>query len=205
VDEKDKLIFMVPPIDFLDTMAWSVAVSATLFAIGSLTLPYDAESCSIKETAKSLRLTFAVIAGVLGLYMFISGISIGVLWPFTFSGGIYNVLFGGIATFGGLILLAGSATLFLNGNARPLSYLVAIGGLYAVIDAVAMLYHGHTTVPVVSALSYLSFAATAFLSVPATHSKNRLWLRVFAISAFVLAAIWLFQASSFTWEHLIPS
>jgi uncharacterized membrane protein len=195
---------MVVPIDFLDTMAWSVAVSATLFAIGSLTLPYDTESCSIKETAKNLRLTFAAVAGVLGLYMFISGISIGIIWPFTFSGGIYNVLFGGIATFGGLILLAGSATLFLNGNARPLSYLAAIGGLYAVIDAVAMLYHGHTLVPVVSALSYLSFAATAFLSVPATHSRNRLWLRIFAISSFIFAAFWIFQAANFTWSHLIP-
>lgn len=195
---------MVVPIDFLDTMAWSVAVSATLFAIGSLTLPYDTESCSIKETAKNVRLTFAAVAGVLGLYMFISGISIGIIWPFTFSGGIYNVLFGGIATFGGLILLAGSATLFLNGNARPLSYLAAIGGLYAVIDAVAMLYHGHTLVPVVSALSYLSFAATAFLSVPATHSRNRLWLRIFAISSFIFAAFWIFQAANFTWSHLIP-
>lgn len=199
------MISMVAPIDFLDTMAWSVAVSATLFAVGSFTLPYDAESCSIKESAKSLRVTFAVVTGVLGLYMFVSGVSIGVIWPFTFSGGIYNVLFGGIATFGGLILLAGAATLFFNANARPLSYLAAIGGLYGVVDAIAILHHGHTLVPLVSALGYLSFAATAFLSVPATHSRNKLWLRIFAISAFIFAAVWLFQAVNFTWSHLIPS
>ena len=196
---------MVTPVDFLDTMAWSVAVSATLFAVGSLTLPYDTESCSIKESARSLRLTYATVAGVLGLYLFISGVSIGIIWPFTFSGGIYNVLFGGIATFGGLILLAGSATLFLNANARPLSYLAAIGGLYAVIDAIAILHHGHTLVPVVSALGYFSFAATAFLSVPATHTRNKLWLRLFAIASFIFAAIWLFQAANFTWSHLVPS
>jgi uncharacterized membrane protein len=136
---------MVPPLDFLDIMAWSVAASALLFAAGSLTLPYDMESCSIKESAKGLRLTFAAVAGVLGLYMFISGISIGIMWPFAFSGGIYNVLFGGIATYGGLILLAGAATLFLNSNARPLSYLAAIGGLYAVVDAAAILCYGHTS------------------------------------------------------------
>jgi uncharacterized membrane protein len=195
---------MVQPIDFLDTMAWSVAVSALLLAVGSLTLPYDTESSSIKENAKGLRYGFAIAAGALGLYMFISGISIGVLWPFTFSGGLYNVLFGGIATIGGLILLALSATLFFNANPRPLSYLAAVGGLYAVIDAVAILYHGHTLVPVVSALSYLSFAATAFLSVPATHTKSKLWLRLFAASAFVFAAVWLFQAVNFTWSHLLP-
>jgi uncharacterized membrane protein len=198
------MIGMVAPFDFLDIMAWSVAASALLFAVGSLTLPYDAKSCSIKESAKGLRLTFAAAAGVLGLYLFISGLSIGILWPFTFSGGLYNVLFGGIATFGGLILLAGSATLFLNSNARPLSYLAAIGGLYALIDAVAILYYGHTSAPVVSALGYLSFAATAFLSVPATHGNNKLWLRIFAVSAFILAGIWLFEAANFTWEHLIP-
>ena len=196
---------MVLPIDFLDTMAWSVAASGALFAVGSLTLPYDSQSCSIKESARGLRLTFAVAAAALGLYLFISGVSIGIIWPFTISGGLYNVLFGGIATFGGLILLAGAATLVLNSNARPLSYLAAIGGLYALVDAISILYNGHTLTPAVSALGYLAFSLTAFLSVPATHVKGKLWMRVFALSSFFFAAVWLFLAVSFTWSHLIPS
>ena len=102
---------MVLAYDFLDTMAWDVAISAVLLAIGSLTLPYNAKEGRIDDQAKHARLGFAIAGGASGFYLFLSGVAISFLWPFTFAGGVYNVLFGGIATLGGLMVLAGSVAL----------------------------------------------------------------------------------------------
>jgi uncharacterized membrane protein len=118
--------------------------------------------------------------------------------------GVYNILFGGIAVLGGLVLLAGSAALFTNANLRPVAYFAAIVGIYAVVDAYAILMNSLTRDPAISALAYLSFAVPAVLSVPAAHLEDKRWRIVFAVFAFLFAAAWLFEAGSFTLEHLAP-
>jgi uncharacterized membrane protein len=194
-------------------MAWDIAVSAVLLGIAALRLPYKASKDSVEEGGKNLRTGFAAALGASGLYLFITGLAISLTWPFGFpfggqftgpayAGGQYNVLFGGIATFGGLLLLATSAALFLNVGLSAVSYFAAVVGLYAVIEAYAMVTVRLTRSPELAALGYLSFAAAAFLSVPATHSDNK-WLRwLFAIFAFLFAIAWLYQAANFTLGHL---
>jgi uncharacterized membrane protein len=196
---------MVMPLDFLDTMAWDVAISGVLLAVASITLRYNPLTASIEEESKQLKLGFAVAIGACGFYLFLSGVAISFIWPFAISGGVYNVLFGGIATLGGLVLLAGALALFLNANLRPVTYLAAVAGLYAVVDAYAIASNGLTNSPLLASLGYLSFAAPAFLSVPAAHSKSKLWRWFFMLLAFVFAAAWLYQAANFTLAHLQPS
>jgi uncharacterized membrane protein len=135
----------------------------------------------------------------------LSGVTISFTWPFTLSGGVYNVLFGGIATMGGVVLLAVSIALFINADLRPVTYLAAAAGLYSVIDAYAIINYGLTNAPLLSALGYLSFAAPAFLSVPAAHSENKTWRWLFTIFAVLFAVAWVYQAANFTIAHLNPS
>lgn len=191
---------MAPPYDFLDSMAWDIVISAVLLAIAAIRLPYKASKNSVDEEGKNLRLGFAAAIGASGFYLFITGIAFSFIWPSSF--GNYNILFGGIAGLSGLLLLATSATLFFNGGLRAVSYMAVIVGLYAVVDAAAMVIARLTKSPELSALSYLSFAAAAFLSVPATHSDNKKLRWLFAVFAFLFAIAWLYEAANFTLGHL---
>lgn len=195
---------MVLPSDYLDSMGWDVVISAVLLGAAALKLPYKASLGSVETEGRNLRMGFAVAIGASGFYLFITGIAISFTWPLTPAGGVYNVLFGGIATLGGLVLLATSITLLFNASLKAVSYFAVAVGLYAVVDAIAMVNYRLTKAPELSALAYLSVAATAFLSVPATHSDSK-WLRkLFVVLAFLFAIAWLFQAPNFTWEHLKP-
>jgi uncharacterized membrane protein len=194
---------MVLPLDFLDTMAWVVALGGVLLAIGSIKIPCNLLTASTKENSP-LKVGFAVAIGACGFYLFLSGVAISFIWPFSISNGVYNVLFGGVATLGGLVLLAGSITLFLNADLRPVTYLAAITGLYSAVDAYAIVSNSLTDSPLLAALGYLSFAAPAFLSVPATHSRSKLWRWLFILFAILFAAAWLYQAANFTLAHLQP-
>ena len=183
-------------------MAWDVVVAAFLLAMGSLMLQYNSKERRIDDQTKNLRLSFAIAAGASGFYLFISGLGISLIWPFTISSGVYNVLFGGIATMGGLILLASAIVLARNTDPRPVTYFAAIGGLYALIDAYGITRYNLTSSPLIATLGYLGFAAPAILSVPAAQFADKRWRYVFAVFAFLFAAVWLIQAATFTVDHL---
>lgn len=188
--------------DFLDAMSWDVTIAAFLLAMGSLMLHVNSKERRIDEQDSSLRLGFAFAAGASGFYLFVAGLAIGFIWPFTFSSGVYNVLFGGIAVMGGLVLLAGSVTLARNVDLRPVTYFAAIAGFYAVVDAYGILQNNLTSSPLVAALGYLGFAAPAILSVPAAQFPDKRWRYLFAVFAFLFTAVWLIQAATFTMDHL---
>ena len=196
---------MVLAYDFLDVMAWDVSLSAFLLFMGAIMLHYKVSSGLVDENVGDLRRGFAIAAGAAGSYLFLSGMVISFTWPFALSGGVYNVLFGGIATLGGLVLLTGAISLFLNANLKPVSYFAAVVGLYAFVDAYSMIKYSLTTQPLLSALAYMSFAAPALLSVPATHLENKWWRWLFVIFSFLFAIAWLYQAANFTYAHLNPS
>ena len=194
---------MVLAFDFLDVMAWDVFLSAFLLFMGTITLHYNS-SLGFGDESKDLRKGFAVAAGAAGFYLFVSGMMISFSWPFSLSGGVYNVLFGGVATLGGLLLLTGAFVVFLNGSLRPVSYFAAAVGLYAVVDAYSIVKYGLTSAPMLCALGYLSFAAPALLSVPAAHLSSKWWKWLFAVFSILFAIAWLYQAANFTYAHLQP-
>lgn len=196
---------MVVAFDFLDVMAWDVSLSAFLLCMGAIMLRYKVQSGLVDENTGNLGKGFAIAAGAAGSYLFLSGMVISFKWVFALSGGVYNVLFGGIATLGGLVLLTGAIALFLNVNLKPVSYFAAVVGLYAFVDAYSMLKYSLTSNPLLSALGYMSFAAPALLSVPATHLKNKWWKWLFVIFSLLFAIAWLYQAANFTYAHLNPS
>jgi uncharacterized membrane protein len=196
---------VVLPFDFLDSMAWDVAISAVLLGVGALTLPYNSQEGHVDDKARGMRIGFAVATGAAGFYLFITGAMISFMWPYALANGVYNILFGGIAALGGLVLLAGSIVLFMNANLRPVTYFAAVVGIYGIIDAYAIIAHNLTNEPALSALGYLAFAAPAILSVPLVHFGGKRWRVIFAVFAFLFAAAWLFEASTFTLAHLVPA
>jgi putative membrane protein len=196
---------MVVAFDFLDVMAWDVALSAVLLGVGALALPYDSKEGRVDEKARTMRIGFAVATGAAGFYLFLSGAIIGFTWPFTLASGAYNVLFGGIATIGGLVLLAGSVSLAFNANLKPITYFAAVAGIYGIVDAYGIMFYSLTKEPMLSSLGYLSFVAPALFSVPAAHLASKKWRVVFAAFAFLFAAAWIYQAANFTFAHLKPA
>jgi len=196
---------MVLASDFLDSMAWTVGASGILLAAGAVLLRSGRRSTSDEPDYRNLQFGLAAAIGACGFYLLVSGLAISFKWPFTISNGVYNVLFGGIATLGGLVLLAGVTTVILKADLRPVTYFAAVAGLYSVTDAYAIYKYSLTSSPLLAALGYLSFAAPAFLSVPAAQSKNKTWVWLFVLFALIFAAAWLYQAGNFTLAHLQPA
>ena len=196
---------MVLAYDFLDSMAWVVSISGFLLALAAISLRYKPTTASIEEKDMHFRVGFGAAIALCGSYLFLTGLSISFTWPFAISSGVYNILFGGIAALGGLVLLAGAIVLFFNGNPRPVSYFAAAVGFYAIVDAYAIFTYGLTSSPLLSALGYLSFAAPAVLSVPAAHLENKVWKWLFIVFLILFTAAWFYQAANFTFAHLNPS
>ena len=195
---------MVLPFDYLDSMMWSIVASGVLLGIAMLRLHYKVSSDSVENERKNLATGLAISLGAVGLYLFITGLAISLTWPYAAKGGVYNVLFGGAAALGGLVLLAGSVALFLNRGLQAVSYFAVVLGLYLIVDAISILNYQLTNEPTLSAMLYLAPAAATFLSVPATHIDNK-WLRwLFAFFAFLFAVAWLIFASQVTLGHLEP-
>jgi uncharacterized membrane protein len=185
-------------------MMWSIVAAAVLLGVGGLRLPYKASTGSVDKDGQGERIGFAIALGAAGFYLLIAGFFISVRWPFPFSGGVYNVLFGGSAALAGLVLLSVSTALFLNNGLKPVSYFAAVLGLYLVVDAVSVSMYGLTSNPPQTTVYYLAAAASSFLSVPAMHTDNK-WLRwLFAGVAFLFALLWLYNAANTTWGHLAP-
>ncbi len=196
---------MVLPFDYLDSMMWSIVASGVLLGIAMLRLRYKASSDSVEDEGKNLAKGLAIPLGAAGLYLFVTGIAISLTWPFgAISGGVYNVLFGGAAALGGLVLLSASVALFLGRGLQAVSYFAVVVGLYLIVDAVSILNYQLTREPTLSALLYLAPAAATFLSVPATHIDNKWLRRLFAVFAFLFAVAWLVFASQVTLGHLEP-
>ena len=196
---------MVTTFDYLDSMMWVMGASGILLGIALLRLPYNAKSDSIEDSGKNVSTGLGIAIGATGLYLFLTGNAISFQWPFTSSSGAYNVLFGGAAVFGGLVLLAISASLFLRRGLKSISYLAAVIGAYLTVDAFSIRTYNLTSNPLVASLLYLSVAVASFLSIPATHSDNKWLRRLFAVFAFAFALGWLYFVSNVTYGHLKPA
>lgn len=198
------------PFDYLDSMMWSIAASGIMLAVAAFRLPYNASSDNVEEQGKNLGKGLGMALGFSGFYLFITGLAISFQWPFSSSGGIYNVLFGGAASLGGLVILSTAAAVYFGHGLQATSYFAFVVGLYLIIDAYSILSYSTDAVkitrePLLSALLYLAPAAAMILSVPAVHLQNR-WVRwVFGVFALLFAVAWLYFAYTVTYGHLKPA
>ncbi len=192
-------------VDYLDSMAWDIAISAALIGIAAIKLRYKASSDSVEAENRNLRMGLAVGLGGSGLYLAITGIGISLTGPLAGGADTYNILFGGVAGLGGLVILATSVALFMNASLKPVSYFAAVVGLYILVDAVAIIYPPGLTKASgrnLAFLAYLASAVASFLTIPATHSDKK-WVRyLFAVFAFLFALAWLVEGALFTLGHL---
>ncbi|HYB68817.1 MAG TPA: DUF981 family protein [Candidatus Acidoferrales bacterium] len=192
-----------PMNDFLDAMMWSIAASGVLLGIAALRLHYKVSSDSIEEEQKNLATGLGVALGATGLYLFLTGIYIQfVPSPPSPFGSPYFVLFGGVSSLGGLVMLSVAAAFFLRRGLQACSYFAFVVGLYLISDAYSIYKYSLTSDPFKSTLLYLAPAVALLLSVPALHIQNR-WSRVvFAIFAFIFAGAWFYFAATTTPTHL---
>ena len=188
-----------PVYDFLDAMMWSIVASGVLLGIAALRLHYKVSSDSIDEEQKNLATGLGVALGATGSYLFLTGIYIQFIHPYSSP---YNILFGGVSSLGGLVVLSVAAAFFLRRGLQACSYFAFVLGLYLISDAYSIYKYSLTSDPFKSTLLYLAPAAALLLSVPALHIQNR-WSRVvFAIFAFIFAGAWFYFAATTTPTHL---
>ena len=82
---------MVLPQDFLDTMAWDVAISGILLAAAVIKLRYNPSTAAIEEKDGHLRVGFALAIAACGSYLLLSGLAISFTWPFAIASGVYKI------------------------------------------------------------------------------------------------------------------
>ncbi|MEJ2272751.1 MAG: DUF981 family protein [Candidatus Bathyarchaeota archaeon] len=186
----------------LDAVAWTVGANAILIAIAAIKLPYKASTGSVPEEAKSLRLGLAMALGAAGLFLFINGL-------FIMYGGFLpdyaTILFGGVTTLGGLVIVAVSGALYLNVSLKYVSYFAVVMGLFVATNAYAVISYGLTREPLLAGLAYLSAAAPLIASVVAVHTDNKYIRWLFALASLIFAVAWLYEGFEFTMGHLEPS
>ncbi len=200
---------MVLAFDYLDSMMWSIVASGVILGVAMLRLRYKPSTDSFDDEQKNLAKGLGVALGANGLYLFITGLSIGFLWPFTSSSGLYNVLFGGVSVLGGLVLLSVALAMFLGRGLQATSYFGFVLGLYLLVDAYSILNYSTgniniTSNPTLSAILYMAPAVTLIFSVPATHIENKWARRIFGVLLFMFAIGWMYFASNVTFGHLKP-
>jgi len=191
---------MVTPFNNLDSMEWTIGISAIIIAILLIKMKYDSTTDTFEDNGIKDRIGYVLTLGGGGLYLLISGLYISFAWPYTT--GLNNVLFGGIATLGGLLLTIAALALYFNGGFRIVSYFGAGVAAYALTGAYAILVQEYTKTPLVSALGYIGMAAAAIFIIPVTHSNNKILRYIAAIFAILFAAVWLFMAVTTTSSHL---
>jgi len=191
-------------------MMWSIVASGIMLGVAAFRLPYNASSDTIEEQGKGLGKGLGLALGLSGFYLFITGLATSLQWPYAFSNGIYNVLFGGAAALGGLVILSAAAALYFGHGLQATSYFALVAGIYLIVDAYSIMLYSTDTVritrePLLSALLYLAPAAAMILSVPAMHIQNKYARWVFGIFAFIFAIAWLYFAYTTTTGHLKPA
>lgn len=200
---------MVPPFDYLDTMSWAIGASGALVAIAAFRLKYNASTDSFEEENRNIGKGIGIALGITAFYIFLTGISISFIWPFSFSGGVYNILFGGAASLAGLVLLTTAIAFYFGRGFQAASYFGFIVGLYLLDMAIAV----YSTIgaapasvltkdPMKTTLLYLAPAILLMYSPFAAHIKSKYARWVFGILALAFSIAWLYFAYSTTLSHL---
>jgi len=196
---------LVPPFDYLDSMAWSIAASGILVGIAAFRLKYNPSTDSFEEENRNVGKGLGIALGITAFYIFLTGISISFGWHFS---GVYNVLFGGAASLAGLVLLTAAIAFYFGKGFQAATYFGFIVGLYLLVDAIAIYSTINSTTsmltndPMKSTLLYLAPAVVLLYSPVAAHIKSKYARWVFGILAFALGVAWLYFAYSTTLSHL---
>jgi uncharacterized membrane protein len=199
---------LVPPFDYLDSMSWSIAASGILVGIAAFRLKYNPSTDAFEEENRNVGKGLGVALGITAFYLFLTGISISFNWPFSFSGGVYNVLFGGAASLAGLVLLTTAIAFYFGRGFQAATYFGFMVGLYLLIDAIAIYStlnsaaNKLTNDPMKSTLLYLAPAVVLLYSPIAAHIKSKYARWAFGILAFLLGIAWLYFAYTTTLSHL---
>ena len=183
-------------------MMWSMVASGIIVGFAALRLRYNRSSDSFDEAQTNLARGFGVALGATGLYFFITSIFISFNWSFSFSGGVYNILFGGVGALGGLVLLAVAAGLYFGKGIQAITYFGFVLGCYLISDAWSIMKYSLTANATESTLLYLAAAAPLLISPFAFHIQSKYVRWVFAIFAFLFAAAWFYFALTVTPTHL---
>ena len=183
-------------------MIWSIGIAS--FSIGVLALKTNYNSSNGDIDPNSDHRGAALLLLIIGVFLFVSGLAIGIMWPFPMSGGVYNVLFSGSSALGGIILIAISLTLLQRGSFKTLSIGAALFGIYLLVVAVAISSYHLTKEPEFSALIFALLGVTAIYSAIPMHVPNKWLLRGFAFLAIITGILWIYFAAQVTLSHAAP-
>ncbi|MEM1650137.1 MAG: DUF981 family protein [Sulfolobales archaeon] len=191
-----------PSYDWLDSVIWAVGISSIL--IGAAGLKYRIREGGMLDGSAQELSSFGIVLALTGVFLFISGLAIGIMWPFPMSGGIYNVIFSGSSALGGIMLLAIAYGLFRSLDFRPLSYIAFFFGIYLIVVAYTILSFNLTREPLFSAILYIMLGLTSIISLPAFHLRSSTALRIFGILAIITGLLWIYMGANTTYSHATP-
>jgi uncharacterized membrane protein len=186
-------------------MAWSIVASGIIVAVAAFRLRYDTSTDSFEEANKNVARGLGIALGTTGFYLFLTGITISFMAQFAQT---YNILFGGVATLAGLVIMSLAAVFYLGHGLQAVSYFGFVVGLYLAIDAVAIFSTRNSTTakltsdPLEATLLYLASAGVLLWTPFAAHIKSKYARWVFGILAFLFAMAWLYFAYNTTLTHL---
>jgi len=189
-----------PSYDWLDSMIWSVGISSILIGVAALRTKLS--QGKIDNHNEIAPLTYVLL--LIGVFLFVSGLAIGIIWPFPMSGGVYNVLFSGASALGGIVLLSISTALLRNSDLRFISYLAFFFGIYLFVAAYSIASYRLTRTPEFSSVIFALLGLSSVLSLPAVYTGNKTLLRVFGIVVIITGLLWLYEAANVTYGHLAP-
>lgn len=183
-------------------MMWNLVAIGVLTALYIWKMPYSPSKNTYNDgnTAKAFAIPFLIT----GFYLALTGLMISFTWPFQPAGGVYNVLFGGSASLGGLVIIAFGLANYFNYNLRPITYIAAVVGLYLIVDGIGILQYRLTRTPELSAALFIVTGIAAILSILFTHSENKTSRYLFLAFVVIFTLLWLFEAVNVTLGHLEP-
>jgi len=192
-----------PAYDWLDSMIWGVSMASVVIGVSALKSKINNGVADDGNNGAFLGASAFLIL-LIGVFLFVSGLAIGIMWSFPMVGGVYNVLFSGASALGGIILIAISVALIRRADLRVISYGALLFGIYLLDVAYSIASYRLTRTPDFSATIFAALGVASILSVPATHLRNTWILRIFAIVAIIAGLLWLFEAYNVTYSHLAP-
>lgn len=138
--------------------------------------------------------------GIVGLA---SGLHLALTWPLQPPAALYNALYGETTVLFAVAFLAAAVALWKHWDLLPTAVYGAIAGLAPIAIAAAMLEHGLTARPWLSAIGFVLSGLAGPLTAGAVAMRRRGALAVAsALVLFIAAGIWLLTALMAYWMHI---
>ncbi|MHB9024034.1 MAG: DUF981 family protein [Armatimonadota bacterium] len=138
---------------------------------------------------------------MVGLVALLFGGQIVMTWPLP---GSYNILFGEMAVFFGVIFLGASLALAFGWNLLSVAIFAVLPGLAAILLGARIIDLGMTTRPLLSGVAFILSGAVGVLAAPVMKYALQLhrYRVIIALTLLIPAILWAITGYGAYWSHV---